>query len=77
MKSSKKNKEISKLNYETELHSVDAVSEVLEDDMNSSILDFITNKLAQNLEMKINISKNKNTDKLGLSFSVKYDDENK
>ena len=72
---SKKNKEISTLDYDTELESVDNVLEVLEDDVNDSIFDFIANKLAQNLEMNINISKNKNNDKLGLSFSVKYDDK--
>ena len=72
---SKKKKEISTLDYDTELESVDNVLEVLEDDVNDSIIDFIKNKIANNLEININISKNKNNDKLGLSFSVKYDDE--
>ena len=72
---SKKKKEISTLDYDTELESVDNVLEVLEDDVSDSIIDFIKNKIANNLEMNINISKNKNNDKLGLSFSVKYDDE--
>ncbi len=73
--SKKNNKDIKKLEYDTELNSVEAISEVLEDDVNESIFDFISNKLAQNLEMKINISKNKKTDKLGLSFSVNYEEE--
>ena len=73
---SKKNKkEIEKLEYDTELESVDNVLEVLEDDVNESVFDFISNKIANNLEMNINISKNKKNGKIGLSFSVNYDDE--
>lgn len=73
---SKKNKkEISKLDYDTELESVDNVLEVLEDDVNETIFDFIGNKIAQNLEMNINISKNKKNGKIGLSFSMNYDDK--
>ena len=73
---SKKNKkDIGKLEYDTEVESVDNVLEVLEDDVNESIFEFIGNKISQNLEMNINISKNKKNGKLGLSFSVNYDEE--
>ena len=71
----KDKKEETKLEYEGALVSTDSVHEVLEEDVNSSIVEFIADKLAKNLEMKINISKDKNTDKLGLSFSVKYNEE--
>ena len=75
MSKKKKEDELIPMEYDTELETIQDVSEVLAEDVNSSILDFIANKLADNLEMKINISKNKNTNKLGLSFSVNYDDK--
>ena len=59
MSKKKKEDESFPIEYDTELETIQDVSEVLEEDVNSSILDFIANKLADNLEMKINISKNK------------------
>ena len=44
-----------------------------EDD--KSLFEFIAEKLSENLSMDINIKKNKKTGKIGLSFSVDYDDE--
>ena len=75
MSKKKKEDELIPIEYDTELETIQDVSEVLEEDVNSSIVEFIADKLAKNLEMKINISKDKNTDKLGLSFSVKYNEE--
>ena len=44
-----------------------------EDD--KGLFEFIAEKLSENLSMDINIKKNKKTGKIGLSFSVDYDDE--
>ncbi|MBQ8130856.1 MAG: hypothetical protein IJ193_00015 [Bacilli bacterium] len=46
-----------------------------EEDDDKSLFEFIAEKLSENLSMDINIKKNKKTGKIGLSFSVDYDDE--
>ena len=44
-----------------------------EDD--KGLFEFIAEKLSENLSMDINIKKNNKIFKIGLSFSVDYDDE--
>ena len=58
-----------------ELNDADEIQANPWDLEEQGLFEFIKNKLAENLEVNINIKKNKDNGKISLSFSANYDDE--
>jgi len=66
---------MSKKDKDKDLVLVEDNNEVVEFEEEKSLFEFIADKLTQNLDLNINITKSKKTGKIGLSFNANYDDK--